>query len=103
MHFRRYVTQEQLDRALKTITERINMSASQSDVDALTAQVTQVAADLGTAQTALQAEIDALAAANPSIDLSALQAAVAPLDGAVIALQGLTPTAPQAEGSGDSA
>lgn len=70
--------------------------ASQADVDALTSAVDQVSADLASAQSKLQAEIDALAAANPSLDLTALQAAVAPLDSAVVALGDLTPTPPSA-------
>jgi hypothetical protein len=69
---------------------------AQADVDALTAQVDQVTADLTTAQAAIQTEIDALSAANPGVDLTALQAAVAPLDAAVVALGGLTPTPPVA-------
>jgi hypothetical protein len=67
---------------------------TQADVDALTAQIEQVAQDLIAAQGKLQAEIDALAAANPGVDLTALQAAVAPLDAAVVALGGLAPDAP---------
>ncbi len=65
--------------------------ASQSDVDALTTQVDQVATDLTAAQTSLQSEIDTLAAANPSLDLSALQSAVTPLDSAVQALGQIKP------------
>ena len=66
----------------------------QADVDALTTAVDKVAVDLATAKTALQAEIDALAAANPAVNLSALQAAVAPLDSAVQALAALKPVPP---------
>lgn len=68
--------------------------SNQADVDALTAQVTQVAADLQTAQTTLQAEIDNLASANPELDLTALQDAVAPLDAAVQKLGATVPTPP---------
>jgi multidrug resistance efflux pump len=67
--------------------------ATQADLDALTAQVDQVAVDLAAAQTTLQAEIDSLSSANPSLDLTGLQAAVAPLDDAVKALGELKPTA----------
>jgi hypothetical protein len=68
----------------------------QAEVDALTTQVTQVGADLAAAKTTLQQEIDALAAANPGINLSGLQAAVTPLDTAAKALAELKPepTAP---------
>jgi hypothetical protein len=81
-------------RAIHNIQEKQKMT--QSDVDAITTQVDQVAQDLTAAQVKLQAEIDALAAANPTVDLTALQAAVAPLDAAVLALGGLTPDVPPA-------
>lgn len=92
--------------------------ASQADVDALTQVVSdqgttiqQVATDAAAAQTTLQTELDNLEAqinAGGTVDLSALQAAVAangtalaPLDGAVQALGALVPT-PPADGSGDT-
>jgi multidrug resistance efflux pump len=68
-----------------------NQMATQAEVDTITTEVQTVATDLTTAQTALQAEIDSLAAANPSIDLSGLRTAVAPLAGAVTALGNLQP------------
>lgn len=68
--------------------------ATQADVDALTTAIDTVATDVATAQTVLQAEIDALAQANPSLDLSALQTAVAPLDAAVQQLGALKPIPP---------
>jgi hypothetical protein len=49
------------------------LSVTQADLDALTASIS---ADV----TAIQAEIAALQAANPNLDLSGLQAAVASLD-----------------------
>jgi hypothetical protein len=79
-------------RAINSIEERQTMA--QADIDALTAQVTQVATDIAAASAKLQTEIDALAAANPGVNLTALQAAVAPLDAAVVALGGLAPTPP---------
>jgi uncharacterized protein (DUF3084 family) len=88
------VTRREFEEAITQI-ER-NLMSTQADVDALTAQVTQVATDLQTAQTTLQTEIDNLAAANPALDLSALQAAVAPLDASVQALGAITPTPPPA-------
>ncbi len=66
--------------------------ATQADVDAITTQVSQVASDLKAAQASLQAEIDSLGSANPTLDLTALQTAVAPLDSAVQSLGGLKPT-----------
>lgn len=68
--------------------------ATQADIDQLTQQVTQVQTDLQSSTTEIQAEIDRLAAANPQIDVSALQAAVAPLDDKVKALGQITPTPP---------
>jgi len=65
--------------------------STQADVDALTATATQIAADLATTRTALQAEIDNLSVANPTLNLSALQSAMAPLDAAVQALAALKP------------
>jgi hypothetical protein len=87
----RYVTLTQFTETIQRVNERISLMATQADVDALTTQVDQVAADLATAQTVLQTEIDTLAAANPALDLTALQAAVAPVDAAVVALGGLKP------------
>ena len=87
-----FVNYEQLKERLEPI-ERQLMS-TQADVDAVTALVAQVATDLATAQADLQTQIDALAAANPAVSLTALQAAVAPLDAAVVALETLAPTPP---------
>jgi len=91
-----FVTQSDLDAAVATLNGRIDKMATQADVDAITTQVQQVATDLETAKTNLQAEIDALASANPSLDLTALNAAVAPLDAAVNSLGELKPTPPAA-------
>lgn len=67
--------------------------ATQQDVDNLSASIQGVASDLAQAQsdavkvnTEVQAEIARLQAANPGVDLTALQAAVAPLDGVAKAL-----------------
>jgi outer membrane murein-binding lipoprotein Lpp len=90
------VTQQEFWHAIEELNERIDQMATQADVDALTTQVQQVAGDLANAQTKLQSEIDQLAANNPSVDLSGLQAAVAPLDSAVQSLGAITPTPPAA-------
>jgi chromosome segregation ATPase len=87
----RYTEIKRLWRAIHELEE--NQLSTQADVDALVAQIGQVEADLTTAQSTLQAEIDSLVAANPALDLSALQAAVAPLDAQVQALGALKPTA----------
>jgi outer membrane murein-binding lipoprotein Lpp len=89
---------DQLAKEVATLKATVNtlegkIMATQADIDALTTQVnsvasglTQVGSDLDAAQTKLQAEIDALAQANPSLNLSALQAAVAPIGDAVTQL-----------------
>ena len=68
--------------------------ATQAEVDAITAELGTVSSDLASASSKLQAEIDALASANPSLDLSALKAAADPLDASVTALGNLVPTPP---------
>lgn len=92
MRWRRSVSRREFDSTITRI-ERQLMS-TQADVDALTAQVSQVATDLQTAQTTIQAEIDALAAANPALDLTGLQDALAPIDEAVVKLGATVPTPP---------
>lgn len=76
-------------RAIKRL-ERQQM-ATQAEIDGITTEVQKVSTDLATVKTTLQGEIDKLAEANPSIDLSGLKAAVEPLDAAVEALGGLQP------------
>lgn len=94
MEFRRFVTTRQFRETINELRREMAHMATQSDVDAVTTQVQQVATDLQSAQSSLQAEIDQLAQANPSVDLTALQAAVAPLDSAVQALGQIKPDQP---------
>lgn len=86
------VTIDDLNAAVANLNERITLmaNATQQDIDNLTTQITQVATDLSGAQSKLQAEIDSLA--NQGVNVTALQAAVAPLDAAVNTLGGLQPT-----------
>lgn len=88
-------TLDDLNRLAATLEERITQmaSANQQDIDQLTTQVTQVATDLGNARNSLQAEIDSLA--GQGVNVSALQAAVAPLDSAVQQLGQIQPTPAQ--------
>jgi hypothetical protein len=86
-----HVTYEEFEQFKHHVEERF--MTTQADIDTITATVDQVAIDLGTVQTdltsatsTLQDEINTLAEANPSLDLTALQAAVAPLDQTVQAL-----------------
>jgi septal ring factor EnvC (AmiA/AmiB activator) len=102
------VTTADLNNAVAGLTKQIKAlqeaeMTTQADVDALTQQVDTIATDLATSQGKLQAEIDALAAANPSLDLTGLQNAVAPLDAAVVALGGLTPTQAKVDDVGGDA
>ena len=96
-----YTTSERIEhefdavwRRIHHIERKLTHMATQADVDAITTAVTQVAVDLATAKTDLQTEIDSLVTANPALDLTALQAAVAPVDAAVVALETLKPTPP---------
>lgn len=90
--WQRFVSHAELNAAIAHLERKI--MASQADIDAITTQVQQVATDLDSAKTSLQTEIDNLAANNPGVDLSGLQAAVAPLDSAVQTLGQLQPTPP---------
>jgi hypothetical protein len=65
--------------------------ATQSEVDAITAELGTVATDLASGQVTLQAEIDSLAAANPAVDVTALKEAADALDPAVQKLASLVP------------
>lgn len=81
----RYVTHVEFDRRLNDLWSYVlgqtgivtqlgeKLMATQADIDALAAKVS---ADV----TAINAEIAALQAANPALDLTGLQAAVASLD-----------------------
>src|ERR1700685_1103328 len=63
---------------------------SQTEIDALTAAVGQVASPLEPDATTIQAELDKLTEAEPTLDLSALTTAVAALDPKAKALGALT-------------
>src|ERR1035437_3194867 len=84
-------------RAINELQE--NQMSTQAQVDALTAELTQVASDLVASSAALQTEIDSLAAANPGVSLTALQAAADALDPAVKAIGALVPIATGATGT----
>lgn len=82
----RLQTLEDNQRQLGHIQQRMQreISVAQSDIDALTAALSDTNAELGTAMsdlagdvTNIQAEITALQAAQPELDLTALTAAVA--------------------------
>lgn len=71
----------------------VKIMALQDDVNADAAAIEAAVATLGTAVTAIEAEIAALQAANPAVDLSPLQTAVADLAPAVAAVAAVAPAA----------
>lgn len=87
-----FVTPDDLHKAVAILNERITQMAhaTQQDIDNLTTQVGQVATDLASVRSTLQAEIDSLA--GYGVDVTNLQSAVAPLDAAVKSLSDLQPT-----------
>lgn len=91
----RYVTSSELAHALAATNKRIDAleASEQGQIDAITAELTTVATDLGTAQTTLQTEIDSIVAGNPP-NLDALTAVAASLDPLVQTVAGLVPTPP---------
>lgn len=98
MRFRTgYVTREQLWRVVEGLNERIDAleASEQGQIDAITAELTTVQTDLGTAQTTLQTEIDSIVQGNPP-NLDALKAVADQLDPLVQTIAGLKPTPPPA-------
>lgn len=101
-----FVTHSELDRRLRELWDYVLGQAklinklgeqavvAQSDIDALTAEVTQEDSDLNSAVTAIQAEIVALQQANPALDLSGLQSEVDAVKTAVAAAAALVPAPP---------
>lgn len=61
---------------LDAIYERLTLMATQTDVDTLTAKLDDLSTQLDTAVTGIQGDLDALKAANPGVDVSALSASV---------------------------
>lgn len=89
------ITNLQLLRSLQELHAKVDILMSQSDD--LAADVTTIEAGiaaLGTAAKAISDEIAALKAANPALDLKALDAAAAALTPAVAAVAALAPPAP---------
>lgn len=81
--------------SIEKILKEILMS--QSDIDAATSQIQATETDLLAASQNIAAEIAALKSANPTLDLSGLEAAVAQLPAAQAAVDALeTPAAPAA-------
>jgi cytochrome c556 len=74
-----------------------NMATTQADLDALAAALGDLSTKLTSADEGLQAEIDALQAANPSLDLSGVQSALGALSAQVDATAAMVPAAPPAD------
>ena len=87
--------QATLDRiltALTTINRKLDVIMSQQDdITADVQAVNQAVTDLGTATTAIEAEITALKAANPALNLQALDDAVGSLKTAVSGVAAIAP------------
>lgn len=78
------ITNEQLWRSLQELHQKADIIMSQQDdLNADETSIDQSLANLGTAATDIQAEIAALKAANPALDLSGLDSRVAALATAV--------------------
>jgi predicted negative regulator of RcsB-dependent stress response len=74
--------------AIAALSKKVDaLMSDQSHLDAQVAQIVAGVAALNTAATDIEAEIAALKAANPAVDFTALDAAVASLGSAVTAVQ----------------
>jgi hypothetical protein len=81
-------------RAVQALTAKVALMADQqAEIAADVAAIQAGVQALGVADTAIQAEIAALKAANPQLDLTALDAAAASLTPAVAAISALAPPA----------
>ena len=88
------VTGRQLLAQLTTINKKLDVLMSQQDdITADVQAVQQAVDDLGTAATAIEAEIAALKAANPGLDLSGLDTVVGKLKTAVTSVAAIAPPA----------
>ncbi len=93
---------EQTKLTTEALLRMENAMATQADIDTLTAKLGELKDHLTSADAGIQAEIDALKAANPAVDVSSLQTAVDALSQQVDATSALVP-APVDEPSVDPA
>jgi ABC-type transporter Mla subunit MlaD len=91
-------TSDQLVTKLNQILERTRHMATQQDIDNLAAQLDALGGTLGTALAGIQGDLDALVAANPGVDVTALTASVAALSGLVDQATGIDAENPPAPG-----
>lgn len=88
------VTGRQILAQLNTINKKLDVLMSQQDdLNTDVQAIQQAVTDLGTAATSIEDEITALKNANPSLDLTALDAQVASLKDAVTAVGAIAPPA----------
>lgn len=86
------VTNRQIWQQLLAMDEKLDVIMSeQAGIDAAAQEIQADVAKENTALAAIQAEIAALQAGNPALDLSGLNAAVAALDSATAAEQAVVP------------
>lgn len=85
------VTKADLALEVDKLNERMDTMATQDDINRLTGEVNQVATDLAASVATVQSELDALQAANPTLDLSGLETAVSTLDTQAQAVGTLAP------------
>jgi len=81
------------------LTRMEHTMATQAELDALVAQIDALGGTLTTALAGIQADLDALIAANPGLDVTALVASVASLTGLVdqaVAIDAENPVPPPA-------
>lgn len=87
-------TLDQVLAAVNSANRKLDVLMSQQDeLNADVQAVQQAVTDLGTAATAIETEIAALKAANPALDLTALDAQVASLKTAVSGVAAIAPPA----------
>ena len=88
------VTLDQILAAIRLANQKLDVIMSQQDDLTADVQIVdQAVTDLGTAATAIEAEIAALKAANPALDLTALDTAVGSLKTAVSGVGAIAPPA----------
>lgn len=78
----------------RVLDNQEQIMATQAEVDAVTAEIGLDVNGLVTSTQAIKDEIAAIQAANPAVDLSGLQAAVASLDSAAGGVAGIATPAP---------
>ena len=87
-------TLDQILAAITVANQKLDvLMTQQDDLTADVQAIDQAVTDLGTAATAIEAEIAALKAANPALDLTALDTAVGSLKTAVSSVAAIAPPA----------